>query len=134
MTKELKDLNTKAKRKLNYLKRTYGLFDIFTIKAEFKNEKEEREYIQKLNEFLFSSKYQYLRGGKIISYRKNDYGKCYFYPINREQWKQIKKLIKLYNKKHKDHFTNVKREEISCNYHLKTILRVLERKTKNAKV
>ena len=130
MNKDIKDLNIKAKRKLYYLKRTYGLIDIFTIKTEFKNEKEEREYLSKLKEFLFSSKYKYIRGGKIISCRKSDYGKYYFYPINREQWKQIKKLINVYNKKHRERFPNVKREEITFNYQLKTLLRSLERKTK----
>ena len=133
MNKELQDLNIKAKRKLNYLKRTYGLIDIFTIKTEFKSELEEREYIHKMNEFLFSSKFKYLRGGKIVSCRKSDYGRYYFYAINREQWKQIKKLIKVYNKKHKEHFTNIKREEITFDYQLKMILGALKRKVKKCK-
>ena len=94
MNKELQDLNIKAKRKLYYLKRTYGLQNLFNIKTEFKNEKEEREYLDNLKEFLFSSKFKYIRGGKIMSYRKSDYGKEYYYPINRTEWQQIQKLIK----------------------------------------
>ena len=98
MNKELKDLNIKAKRKLYYLKRTYGLENLFNIKTEFKNEKEEREYINKLNDFLFSSKFKYIRGGKFMSYRKSDYGNVYYYPIKRNEWKQIQTLIKKRNK------------------------------------
>ena len=134
MNKELQDLNTKAKR-------TYGLIDIFTIKAEFKNEKEEKDYINKLNEFLFSSKFKYIRGGKIMSYRKSDYSKEYYYPINRTEWQQIqklikkrnKKVIKKRNKKRNIRFFNkfkINRKLITFNYQLKTILHALKRKTK----
>ena len=98
MTKELQDLNTKAKRKLYYLKRTYGLEDLFNIKTEFKNKKEERDYLNKLKEFLFSSKFKYIRGGKIMFYRKSNYGTEYYYPIKRSEWQEIQRLIKKRNK------------------------------------
>ena len=141
MNKELQDLNTKAKRKLYYLKKTYGLEDLFNIKTEFKNEKEEREYMNKLNEFLFSSKYKYLRGGKIMSYRKSDYGREYYYPINRSEWQEIQKLIKKRNKKvikKRNKKRNIRffskfkinRKLITFNYQLKSILGSLKRKTK----
>ena len=100
MNKEIQDLNIKAKRKIYYLKKTYGLENLFDIKTEFKNEKQERKYIKKLKEFLFSSKYKYIRGGKIISYRKKDYGREYFYPIKKDEWKKIQRLIRKCNKAH----------------------------------
>lgn len=143
MNKELQDLNTKAKRKLYYLKRTYGLENLFNIKTEFKNEKEEREYMYKLNEFLFSSKFKYIRGGKIMSYRKSDYGREYYYPINRSEWQQIQKLIKKRNRNIMKKQTKsdlrffrkfrVNRKLITFRYQLKTLLGSLKRKT-NEKV
>ena len=129
MTKELQDLNIKAKRKLYYLKRIYGLVGVFNIKTEFKNEKEEREYLNKLKEFLFSSKYKYFRGGKILSYRKSDYGKEYYYPINRSEWKEIKKLIKQRNKNCLEKI-KIDKETIRFNYQLKMINKLSRRKTK----
>ena len=133
MNKELQDLNTKAKRKLYYLKKTYGLEDLFNIKTEFKTKKEEREYLNKLKEFLFSSKFKYIRGGKIMFYRKSNYGTEYYYPINRSEWQEIQKLIKKRNKKRNIRFFNkfkINRKLITFNYQLKTILHALKRKTK----
>lgn len=140
MNKELQDLNTKAKRKLYYLKRTYGLIGIFTIKTEFRNKKEEREYINKLNDFLFSSKYKYIRGGKFMSYRKSDYGTEYYYPIKRSEWQEIQKLIKKRNKnimKKQDKSDlrffrkfRVNRKLIRFSYEVKMLLNGLKRKTK----
>ena len=133
MTKELQDLNTKAKRKLYYLKRTYGLVDIFNIKTEFKTKKEEREYINKLNEFLFSSKFKYVHGGIVTSYRKSDYGKVYFYPIKRSDWQEIKQLIKKRNKNvmkkcDKKFFNKVdiNKKLIVCNYEVKQLINILK--------
>lgn len=144
MNKELQDLNTKAKRKLYYLKRTYGLENLFNIKTEFKNEKEEREYMYKLNEFLFSSKFKYIRGGKIMSYRKSDYGREYYYPINRSEWQQIQKLIKKRNrnimkKQNKSDLRffrkfRVNRKLITFRYQLKTLLGSLKRKLRNMRI
>ena len=143
MNKEIKDLNIKAKRKLYYLKRTYGLVDVFNIRTEFKNEKEERDYLNKLKDFLFSSKFKYIRGGKIMSYRKSDYGKEYYYPINRSDWQEIKKLIKKRNKnimkkQNKSDLRffrkfRVNRKLITFRHQLKTILNGLKRGVNNEK-
>lgn len=139
MNTEIKELNIKAKRKLYYLEKTYGFQNLFKIKTEFKNKKEEREYLDNLKEFLFSSKYKYLRGGKIMSYRKSDYGKEY-YPINRSEWQEIQKLIKKRNKHimKKQNKSDVRffrkfrvnRKLIKFSYELKTILNALKRKLK----
>ena len=140
MNKEIQDLNIKAKRKLYYLKKTYGLENLFDIKTEFKNEKEERDYIHNLKEFLFSSKYKYVRGGKIMSYRKNVYGKEYYYPIKKDEWEKIKRLIKKCNKAHAKQ-RNKKRDEryfskfstnrksIISDYGVKSLIKALEVKT-----
>lgn len=129
MNKEIKDLNIKAKRKLYYLQRTYGLIDIFTLKTEFKNEKEEREYLDNLKEFLFSSKFKYICGGRFMSYRKSDYGNVYYFPIKRSEWKEIKKLIKQRNKNCLKKI-KIDKETIRFNYQLKMINKLSRRKTK----
>ena len=127
MNNELKQLNIKASRKLYYLKKTYGLQNVFNIKKEFKNGKDEKEYVHKINEFLFSSKFKYFRGGKIVSYRKEDYGKEYFFPINRNECKQIKRLIKSHNKKCLEKII-LNNELITSEYVIKRFKNVLKKR------
>lgn len=130
MNTEIKELNIKAKRKLYYLEKTYGLQNLFNIKTEFKNEKEEREYLNKLKEFLFSSKFKYVKGGKYTSYREKDYGKEYYYPIKRSEWQQIKTLIKKRNKQcnkqiNKKYFSKfrINKKSIIFNYQIKRLIK-----------
>lgn len=126
MNTEIKELNIKAKRKLYYLQKIYGLQNLFKIKTQFKNKKEEREYLNKLKEFLFSSKFKYVKGGKYISYRKKDYGKEYYYPIKRSEWQQIKTLIKKRNKQINKKFFNkfsINKKSIIFNYQIKRLIK-----------
>lgn len=96
---EINKLNIRAKRKATRLYKTYGLINTFKIKKipEFTTRKEFNTYKHNLNKFLLRTSFHFVKGGTYFSQRKSDFGKSFYYPIEMEQVKKWRKILRKRN-------------------------------------
>ena len=130
---ELQNLITKAKRKYNRLKRTYGLINTFKFidLPKIITRSELNTYKRQLKRYLLRTTHHYKKGGTYISYRPSTMGKLYYYPIPMEDVREIRKLIKERNdsiKRQQERFKRVsyevkaEKQDITLNDRMRSIV------------